>query len=81
VSTGECLVCLAGFWSHVAPGAGLEGTWSAAAVEAAGLGRAREEVKMAEKALNGIRVAILVTDNFEESELVEPRKALDEAGA
>ena len=36
---------------------------------------------MAEKALNGIRVAILVTDNFEEAELVEPRKALDEAGA
>ncbi len=36
---------------------------------------------MTERTLNGIRVAILVTDNFEESELVEPRKALDEAGA
>ena len=36
---------------------------------------------MAEKTLNGIRVAILVTDNFEESELVEPRKALDDGGA
>ena len=36
---------------------------------------------MAEKALNGMRVALLVTDNFEESELVGPRKALDEAGA
>jgi protease I len=50
-------------------------------VEAAATGRAGEEVMMAEKTLNGIRVAILVTDNFEEVELVEPRKALDEAGA
>lgn len=31
--------------------------------------------------LNGLRVAILATDGFEEAELVEPRKALDEAGA
>ena len=31
--------------------------------------------------LEGFRVAILATDLFEESELVEPRKALDEAGA
>jgi protease I len=31
--------------------------------------------------LNGFRVAILATDLFEESELIEPRKALDEAGA
>lgn len=31
--------------------------------------------------LAGFRVAILATDLFEESELVEPRKALDEAGA
>ena len=31
--------------------------------------------------LNGIQVAILVTDGFEQVELVEPRKALDEAGA
>ncbi|HUJ70473.1 MAG TPA: type 1 glutamine amidotransferase domain-containing protein [Syntrophorhabdales bacterium] len=36
---------------------------------------------MAEKLLNGVKVAILVTDDFEEPELVEPRKALDEAGA
>jgi protease I len=28
-----------------------------------------------------MRVAILVTDDFEQAELVEPRKALDEAGA
>ena len=31
--------------------------------------------------LQGTRVAILVTDGFEQSELIEPRKALDEAGA
>src|SRR6266508_2915857 len=31
--------------------------------------------------LNGKRVAILVTDGFEQVELTEPRKALDEAGA
>ncbi len=31
--------------------------------------------------LNGLRVAILATDGFEQSELQEPRRALDEAGA
>jgi protease I len=31
--------------------------------------------------LSGFRVAILATDLFEESELIEPRKALDEVGA
>jgi len=31
--------------------------------------------------LRGKKVAILVTDGFEQSELLEPRKALDEAGA
>jgi protease I len=31
--------------------------------------------------LHGLRVAILATDGFEEAELAEPRKALDEAGA
>jgi protease I len=31
--------------------------------------------------LNGLKVAILVTDGFEQVELIEPRKALDEAGA
>ncbi len=31
--------------------------------------------------LKGLRVAILVDDGFEQVELVEPRKALDEAGA
>ena len=33
------------------------------------------------KDLNGVRVAILATDGFEQSELLEPRRALDEAGA
>lgn len=31
--------------------------------------------------LNGLRVAILATDGFEQSELFEPKKALEEAGA
>jgi protease I len=31
--------------------------------------------------LNGKKIAILATDGFEQSELLEPRKALDEAGA
>lgn len=31
--------------------------------------------------LNGKKIAILVTDGFEQSELVEPRQALDSAGA
>src|SRR5690348_14358390 len=31
--------------------------------------------------LEGMRVAILATDDFEQAELVEPRKALEEAGA
>jgi protease I len=33
------------------------------------------------KNINGMRVAILVTDDFEQSELVEPKQALEEAGA
>ena len=36
---------------------------------------------MAEQGLQGIRVAILATNGFEEAELVEPKKALEEAGA
>ncbi len=36
---------------------------------------------MAEKNLSGMRVAIIATDLFEESELIEPKKALEEAGA
>ncbi|HEX8944829.1 MAG TPA: type 1 glutamine amidotransferase domain-containing protein [Gemmatimonadaceae bacterium] len=36
---------------------------------------------MARNDLNGKRVAILATDGVEQSELTEPRKALDDAGA
>ncbi|HTR65495.1 MAG TPA: type 1 glutamine amidotransferase domain-containing protein [Terriglobales bacterium] len=36
---------------------------------------------MAEKNLEGLRVAILATDGVEEVELTKPRKALDDAGA
>jgi len=36
---------------------------------------------MAQSKLTGLRVAILATDGFEQSELLEPRKALDKAGA
>jgi protease I len=36
---------------------------------------------MAGNTLKGLRVAILATDGFEQSELTEPRKALDAAGA
>ena len=31
--------------------------------------------------LKGIKVAILVTDGFEQVEMTEPRKALEKAGA
>jgi protease I len=36
---------------------------------------------MAKDTLHGLKVAILATDGVEQVELVEPRKALDEAGA
>lgn len=36
---------------------------------------------MAMKTLNSMRVAILLTQDFEQSEMTEPRKALEEAGA
>ncbi len=36
---------------------------------------------MADTRIDGLRVAILVTDGFEQSELTEPRRALDAAGA
>src|ERR1700761_5615480 len=36
---------------------------------------------MAEKGLQGVRVAVLATNGYEEAELVEPKKALEEAGA
>jgi protease I len=40
-----------------------------------------QEVLMARSTLEGVRVAILATDGFEQSELTEPRKAPDAAGA
>ncbi len=36
---------------------------------------------MVDKKLDGCRVAIIATDLFEEAELIEPRKALEQAGA
>lgn len=36
---------------------------------------------MAENSLEGMKIAILVTDGFEQVEMTEPRKALDQAGA
>lgn len=36
---------------------------------------------MADSTLNGMKIAILVTDGFEQVEMTEPRKALDQAGA
>jgi protease I len=39
------------------------------------------EKEMAMKNLEGMRVAILATNDFEQDELIEPRRALDEAGA
>ena len=36
---------------------------------------------MANEELRGLKVAILITDGFEQVEMTEPRKALDEAGA
>src|ERR1700730_5173044 len=38
-------------------------------------------LEMADETLQGLKIAILVTDGFEEVELTEPRKALDQAGA
>jgi protease I len=40
-----------------------------------------KDLYMANEKLVGKRVAILATDGFEQAELLEPRKALDEAGA
>ena len=36
---------------------------------------------MASETLNGLKVAILVTDGFEQVEMTKPRQALDQAGA
>jgi protease I len=39
------------------------------------------EVDMQNRSLDDMRVAILVSDDFEQVEMVEPRKALEQAGA
>jgi protease I len=39
------------------------------------------DIKMATDNLKGVKVGILVTDGFEQVELTEPRKALQQAGA
>ena len=36
---------------------------------------------MTSETLNGLRIAIMVTDGFEQVEMTEPRRALDEAAA
>jgi protease I len=36
---------------------------------------------MANDTLKGLKVAILIEEGFEQVEMVEPRKALDQAGA
>jgi hypothetical protein len=36
---------------------------------------------MAEKDLSGVKVAIVLTNDFEQVEMTEPRKALEDAGA
>jgi len=36
---------------------------------------------MANQTLKGLKVAILIEDGFEQVEMVEPRNALDQAGA
>ena len=41
----------------------------------------KQQTQTREQNLNGKKVAILVTDGFEQVELTEPRKALDAAGA
>ena len=39
------------------------------------------EMSMAYPKLDGLRIAILATDGFEQSELMEPRRALDQRGS
>src|SRR5262249_16604538 len=47
----------------------------------ADLRKRSDEIAAEEIMLNGKKVAILVADGFEQVEMTEPRKALDEAGA
>jgi protease I len=45
------------------------------------MARTAQEQQMTDRNIKGKRVAILATDGVEQSELAEPRKALDDAGA
>src|SRR5205823_6215005 len=51
------------------------------AIIESGQSRAPRRSMMQERRLDGMRVAILVSTNFEQVEMTEPRKALDQAGA
>src|ERR1700751_5974950 len=42
---------------------------------------AQKEEDLASQEIQGMKIAILATDGFEQVELTEPRKALDQAGA
>ena len=58
-------------------GFGLKGILFAVSVA----GSSALEMTVKEDELKGKRIAILVSDGFEQSEMVDPRKALDAAGA
>ena len=45
------------------------------------MARTAQEQRMTDRNISGKRIAILATDGVEQSELAEPRKALDDAGA
>jgi protease I len=45
------------------------------------MGRPQQEITMVEQTLKGLNIAILATDGFEQSELMQPRDALNAAGA
>jgi protease I len=42
---------------------------------------AQKEEDLASQEIQGMKIAILATDGFEQVELTEPRKAFDQAGA
>jgi protease I len=71
-------VCLAGTLLAVTSGLNIKDLGFLAGVVPA-RSRTRRRISMNE--LSGLRVAVLATDGFEESELTEPVKALKEAGA
>src|SRR4030095_6868082 len=60
-------------------GAGLSGQRGVREIRSRSMNRSRANTSS--ESLKGRKVAILATDGFEQSELIEPRKALDHAGA